>query len=121
MWVGTGCGGLSQVSAIMSAPVQDALGGIVPLAEAVGARPVANAAAATASNPASQWLMHRDPEYVDASPCPTANLPQIRLEPVLKTHAEKLNPGGVRFHHELVGLEQDPSGVRRGDISVARA
>ena len=55
---------------------------------------------------------NRDPEYVDASPCPTANLPQIRLEPVLKAHAEKLNPGSVRFHHELVGLEQDGSGVR---------
>jgi len=55
---------------------------------------------------------NRDPEYIDASPCPTANLPQIRLEPVLKNHAEKLNPGGVRFHHELIGLEQDGSGVR---------
>src|SRR6201988_1580728 len=55
---------------------------------------------------------YRDPEYIDASPCPTANLPQIRLEPVLKNHAEKLNPGGVRFHHELIGLEQDGSGVR---------
>jgi 2,4-dichlorophenol 6-monooxygenase len=54
---------------------------------------------------------YRDPEYIDASPCPTANLPQIRLEPVLKTHAEKLNPGRVRFHHELVGLHQDRSGV----------
>ncbi|HEY2199587.1 MAG TPA: FAD-dependent monooxygenase, partial [Mycobacterium sp.] len=55
---------------------------------------------------------YQDAEYIDASPCPTSNLPQIRLEPLLKTHAEKLNPGGVRFHHELVGLEQDASGVR---------
>ena len=55
---------------------------------------------------------YRDPEYVDASPCPTTNLPQIRLEPLLKAHAEKLNPGRVRFHHELVGLEQDQTGVR---------
>ena len=55
---------------------------------------------------------YRDPEYVDASPCPTTNLPQIRLEPVLKAHAEKLNPGGVRFGHELVALEQDDTGVR---------
>jgi|GEM_PF-2907867 2,4-dichlorophenol 6-monooxygenase len=55
---------------------------------------------------------YRDAEYIDASPCPTANLPQIRLEPVLRTHAEKLNPGRVRFHHELIGLEQDASGVR---------
>ncbi|WP_350247566.1 FAD-dependent monooxygenase [Rhodococcus sp. D-6] len=55
---------------------------------------------------------YRDPEYIDASPCPTTNLPQIRLEPVLKAHAEKLNPGGVRFNHELIALEQDDSGVR---------
>jgi 2,4-dichlorophenol 6-monooxygenase len=55
---------------------------------------------------------NRDPDYIDASPCATANLPQIRLEPVLKAHAEQLNPGGVRFNHELVGLEQDDSGVR---------
>jgi len=41
---------------------------------------------------------NRDPEYVDASPCPTTNLPQIRLEPLLKAHAENLNPGRVRFH-----------------------
>ena len=39
MWVGTGCGSLSQASATISAPVQDARGGTTPLAEAVGARP----------------------------------------------------------------------------------
>jgi 2,4-dichlorophenol 6-monooxygenase len=55
---------------------------------------------------------NRDPEYVDASPCPTTNLPQIRLEPVLKAHAEKLNPGRIRFNHELIALEQDATGVR---------
>jgi 2,4-dichlorophenol 6-monooxygenase len=55
---------------------------------------------------------NRDPEYVDASPCPTTNLPQIRLEPLLRAHAEKLNPGRVRFHHELVKIEQDQTGVR---------
>lgn len=54
---------------------------------------------------------YRDPEYVDASPCPTANLPQIRLEPILKAHAEKLNPGGIRFNHDVIALEQDESGV----------
>jgi 2,4-dichlorophenol 6-monooxygenase len=54
---------------------------------------------------------YRDPEYIDASPCPTTNLPQIRLEPLLKQHAEKLNPGGIRFNHELVALEQDETGV----------
>ncbi|MGW4442093.1 FAD-dependent monooxygenase [Streptomyces sp. NPDC004682] len=54
---------------------------------------------------------YTDPDYVAASPCRTCNLPQIRLEPVLKEHAEKLNPGGVRFHHELVDLVQDRDGV----------
>ena len=55
---------------------------------------------------------YRDPEYVDASPCPTTNLPQIRLEPILKAHADKLNPGGIRFNHELIALEQAETGVR---------
>lgn len=54
---------------------------------------------------------YTDPDYVAASPCRTCNLPQIRLEPVLKEHAEKLNPGGVRFNHELVDLAQDGDGV----------
>lgn len=54
---------------------------------------------------------YTDPAYVAASPCRTCNLPQIRLEPVLKDHAEKLNPGKVRFNHELVDLVQDADGV----------
>jgi hypothetical protein len=57
MWVGTGCGGLSQASATISAPVQDARGGTTPLAEAVGARPIVDAMAATARTPASHWMM----------------------------------------------------------------
>ncbi len=39
------------------------------------------------------------------------NLPQIRLEPILRKRAEELSPGGLRFHHELAGLEQDERGV----------
>ena len=39
------------------------------------------------------------------------NLPQIRLEPILRARAEELSPGRVRFHHELLGLEQDGDGV----------
>lgn len=54
---------------------------------------------------------YTDPDYVAASPCRTCNLPQIRLEPVLKEHAEKLNPGGIRFNHELIDLVQDADGV----------
>lgn len=49
--------------------------------------------------------------WVQASACRSANLPQIRLEPIMKAHAEALNPGRVRFHHELLWLEQDEQGV----------
>ncbi|CAM3096540.1 FAD-dependent monooxygenase [Skermania piniformis] len=54
---------------------------------------------------------YTDPDYIAASPCRTCNLPQIRLEPVLKAHAEKLNPEGVRFNHEVVDVSQDADGV----------
>ena len=46
-----------------------------------------------------------------ASPWRQLNLPQIRLEPILKAGAETLSPGRIRFNHELVGLEQDADGV----------
>jgi len=49
--------------------------------------------------------------WVQASACRSANLPQIRLEPIMKAHAEALSPGRVRFHHELLGLDQDARGV----------
>jgi 2,4-dichlorophenol 6-monooxygenase len=49
--------------------------------------------------------------WMQASSCRSANLPQIRLEPIMKARAEELNPGRVRFHHELIGLEQDSDGV----------
>jgi 2,4-dichlorophenol 6-monooxygenase len=48
-----------------------------------------------------------DPDWAAASPCATANLPQIRLEPVLRARAEELAPGRIRFHHELTGFDQD--------------
>jgi 2,4-dichlorophenol 6-monooxygenase len=47
-----------------------------------------------------------------ASPCRQMNLPQIRLEPLLKARAEELSPGRIRFGHELIDLEQDEDGVR---------
>lgn len=53
----------------------------------------------------------RDPDYIDASPCPTANLFQVRLEPILKARAETLAPDRVRFNHELLTLDQDDAGV----------
>ncbi|KRE31366.1 FAD-dependent monooxygenase [Agromyces sp. Soil535] len=52
-----------------------------------------------------------DPEWLIASPCLQANLPQIRLEPVLRAHAESKSPGSIRFGQELVELTQDDSGV----------
>jgi 2,4-dichlorophenol 6-monooxygenase len=52
-----------------------------------------------------------DPDWASASWCRQANLPQIRLEPILKARAEALAPGRVRFHHELVDVAQDADGV----------
>ena len=52
-----------------------------------------------------------DPDWVAASPKLTTNLPQIRLEPLMKARAEELAPGRVRFHHELTGLEEIEGGV----------
>jgi 2,4-dichlorophenol 6-monooxygenase len=50
--------------------------------------------------------------YMRDSACPSSNLPQIRLEPILKRHAEERAPGRVRFGHELVALAEDADGVR---------
>ena len=52
-----------------------------------------------------------DPEWEAASPRQSTNLPQIRLEPVLRARAEVLAPGRVRFGHELVSFDQDEDGV----------
>jgi 2,4-dichlorophenol 6-monooxygenase len=54
----------------------------------------------------------RDLAWAAASPCRSTNLPQIRLEPILRERAEELAPGRVRFGHELVELEQDEREVR---------
>ena len=53
-----------------------------------------------------------DDSWRSASPCRQLNLPQIRLEPLMKARAEELSPGRIRFGHELIGLEQDDDGVR---------
>lgn len=54
---------------------------------------------------------YTDPDYIAASACPSANLPLIRLEPILKAYAESSPAAEVRFFHELVNLSQDPDGV----------
>lgn len=53
----------------------------------------------------------RDLDWVSASPLLSTNLPQIRLEPILRRRAEELAPGHVRFHHELTSFDQDADGV----------
>lgn len=53
----------------------------------------------------------RNPAWVSASPCLSANLPQIRLEPILRERAEELAPGRMRFAHELLDFTQDAEGV----------
>jgi 2,4-dichlorophenol 6-monooxygenase len=53
-----------------------------------------------------------DDNWRAASPWRQLNLPQIRLEPILKAGAERLSPGRIRFNHEVVRIEQDDDGVR---------
>lgn len=50
-------------------------------------------------------------EWLAASPMIQANLPQIRLEPLLRQRAEELAPGKIRFNHEVTSIEQDEDGV----------
>jgi 2,4-dichlorophenol 6-monooxygenase len=54
---------------------------------------------------------YTDTDWMSASPRAQANLPQIRLEPLLKRRAEEMAPGRVHFHHELTALAQDEGGV----------
>jgi 2,4-dichlorophenol 6-monooxygenase len=50
--------------------------------------------------------------YDRDSPCPSTNLPQLRLEPILRSHAEaRAGTGNIRFAHELLSLTQDADGV----------
>ena len=52
-----------------------------------------------------------DENWRAASPWRQLNLPQIRLEPLLKARADELSPERIRFGHELVDLAQDDEGV----------
>jgi 2,4-dichlorophenol 6-monooxygenase len=52
-----------------------------------------------------------DEFWLAASSWRQQNLPQIRLEPLMKARAEELSPGRIRFNHELIALEQDDEGV----------
>lgn len=52
-----------------------------------------------------------NPAWAAASACHQTNLPQIRLEPLLKQRAEELGPDRLRFNHEAIAIEQDEDGV----------
>lgn len=49
--------------------------------------------------------------YLETSPTDTANLPQIRLEPLIKSHAESRDAARIRFSCELIEFSQDAEGV----------
>ncbi|QFZ86193.1 aromatic ring hydroxylase [Variovorax paradoxus] len=49
--------------------------------------------------------------YEADSPSRSGNLPLLRLEPVLREFAEKSPLAKVHFSHEMMGFEQDDSGV----------
>ena len=49
--------------------------------------------------------------YMRDSACPSTNIPQLRLEPLLRSHAEDRAPGRVLFHHEMTEMSRDESAV----------
>ncbi|MFD0800128.1 FAD-dependent monooxygenase [Streptomonospora algeriensis] len=49
--------------------------------------------------------------YAADSTGPPTNLPQHRLEPLLRRHAERRAPAGLLFHHEMEEFTQDEDGV----------
>lgn len=50
-------------------------------------------------------------QYLQDSACPSTNLPQLRLEPIMRQHAEKRAAGRVLFNHELTGMTQSEEAV----------
>jgi 2,4-dichlorophenol 6-monooxygenase len=69
-----------------------------------------------------------DPHWVSASACLSTNLPQIRLEPLLRQRAEELAPGTIRFGNELIDFDQAADHVlarvrdhASGDVYTVRA
>ena len=54
---------------------------------------------------------YTNPDWIAASPCASTNLPQIRLEPILRTRAEEMAPGKIHFAHEVVDIKQDEDGA----------
>ncbi|EHI10434.1 FAD-dependent oxidoreductase [Mycolicibacterium thermoresistibile] len=50
-------------------------------------------------------------KYAQDSPCLSSNYPQIRLEPLLRDHAERRAPGAIHFNHKLMSFTLDDEGV----------
>lgn len=50
--------------------------------------------------------------YAVHSTGPSTNLPQHRLEPLLRRHAKRRAPTGLLFHHQMEEFTQDENGVR---------
>jgi 2,4-dichlorophenol 6-monooxygenase len=66
--------------------------------------------------------------YAAAGPALPTRLPQIRLEPILRRHAEQRNPGGLLFGHELTALHDagdhviaEITDTATGDITTVTA
>jgi 2,4-dichlorophenol 6-monooxygenase len=49
--------------------------------------------------------------YEGLTPCLHTNYAQIRLEPLMREHAERRPLAEIRYHHELIGLEQNAEDV----------
>jgi 2,4-dichlorophenol 6-monooxygenase len=49
--------------------------------------------------------------YEKDSPCLSSNYPLLRLEPLLRRHAEERAPGRILYHHELVEWSEGPDGI----------
>jgi 2,4-dichlorophenol 6-monooxygenase len=50
-------------------------------------------------------------DHAKTSPVPSANLPQIRLEPILRELAEKRASESIRWQHKFLSLVEDEDGV----------
>lgn len=50
-------------------------------------------------------------KYAEDSPCLSSNYPQVRLEPLLRRHAEERARDSIFFERELVSFTQDAEGV----------
>jgi len=53
----------------------------------------------------------REFEYRETCPTDSANLPQLRLEPIIRQHAEQRAPGQMMFGHNLEEFSQNTDGV----------